>query len=144
MRGIIGMKKGSSWSWYILLIFYSVLLAVNFEPLKTVNEMYSASRYLLISLFFISGTIGFTLAFRKGKKNGDFTRNVGRELGREMRKELEENWKRHIVAGVVAVGCGLPVVLLKSSWYITIVVVFISFQIADYALSKLFKKGKMG
>lgn len=111
--------------------------------MKTINEMYSAPLYLLIAVFFISGAVGFTLAFRERKKKDDLACDVGRELGREIRKGLEENWKRHVVAGVVAVGCGLPVVLLKSPWYI-IVVGFISYQIADYALSKSLKKVKMG
>jgi hypothetical protein len=43
------------------------LLFRNVEPLKTINEMYSAPWYLLIFLFFISGAVWFTLAFREGK-----------------------------------------------------------------------------
>ena len=65
---------------------------------------------------------------------------LGRELGMEMRKGLEENWRRHVVAVVVAVGCGLSLVLLKFPLYITFVAGWIFYGIADYALSKLFKK----
>ena len=73
------------------------------------------------------------------KEKGDLAYDVGRELGREMREGLEENWKSHVIAAVIAMGCGLPIILLKSRWYIIIIVVFISYQIADYVLSKLFK-----
>ena len=76
------------------------------------------------------------------KEKGDLAYDVGRELGREMREGLEETWKRHVLAAVIAMGCGLPIILLKSPWYITIIVVFISYQTADYALSKLFKESK--
>lgn len=76
------------------------------------------------------------------KEKGDLAYDVGRELGREMREGLEENWKSHVLAAVIAIGCGLPIILLKSPWYITILMVFISYQTADYALSKLFKKSE--
>jgi hypothetical protein len=75
-------------------------------------------------------------------EKGDLAYDVGRELGREMREELEENWKSHVLAAVLAMGCGLPIILLKSPWYITILMVFISYQTADYALSKLSKKSE--
>ena len=78
----------------------------------------------------------------EGKEKADFAYDVGRELGREMRKGLKENWKSHVIAGVIAMGCGLLVILLKSPWYIIIIVVFISYQIADYVLSTLFKKSR--
>jgi hypothetical protein len=76
------------------------------------------------------------------KEKGDSAYDVGRELGREMRKGLEENWKSHVLAAAIAVGCSLPIILLKSPWYITILMVFISYQTADYVLSKLFKKSE--
>ncbi|MCP8318206.1 MAG: hypothetical protein L6N95_00070, partial [Candidatus Methylarchaceae archaeon HK01B] len=73
----------------------------------------------------------------EGKEKGDFEYDVGRELGRDMKKGLEENWKSHVIAGVIAIGCSLPVILLKLPWYITIIAVSIFYQIADYILSKL-------
>jgi len=76
------------------------------------------------------------------KEKGDSAYDVGRELGREMREGLEENWKSHVLAAVIAMGCGLPIILLKSPWYITILMVFISYQTVDYALSKLFQKSE--
>ena len=60
-------KKGLGWFWYILLIGYLFLLARNFEPLKTINEMYSAPWYLVMLVFFISVAVGITLGFHKGK-----------------------------------------------------------------------------
>jgi len=60
-------KKGPGWFRYILLIFFLFLLARNFEPLKTINEMYSAPWYLVMSVFSISVAVGITLGFRKGK-----------------------------------------------------------------------------
>lgn len=60
-------KKGPGWFWCMLLIFFLFLLACKFEPLKTINEMYSAPLYLLILVFFISGAVWFTLSFREGK-----------------------------------------------------------------------------
>jgi len=60
-------KKGLGWFRYILLVGYLFLLARNFEPLKTVNEMYSAPWYLVIFVFFISLAVGITLGFHKGK-----------------------------------------------------------------------------
>ena len=63
-----GRKKGFSWFWHIMLsIMFLILLFRNVEPLKTINEMYSAPWYLLMLVFFISGAVGFTLAFREGK-----------------------------------------------------------------------------
>ena len=70
--------------------------------------------------------------------------DIGKKLGRELRKELEENLWRHAIACVISMGCGLLSILLKSPWYIIIIAVFVSYQIADYALSKLFKKVKVG
>ena len=60
-------KKGVGWFRYILLIFFLFLLARNFEPLKTINEMYSAPWYLVMFIFFISVAFGITLGFSKGK-----------------------------------------------------------------------------
>lgn len=73
------------------------------------------------------------------QEKADFAHDVGRELGKEMRKGLEENWKSHVLAGIIAMGCGLSIILLKSPWYIIILMVFISYQIAYYVLSRLFK-----
>ncbi len=76
----------------------------------------------------------------EGQEKGDFAYNVGRELGREIRKGLEENWKSHVIAGVIAGGCGLFSILLKPPWYFILVLVFISYHAAYSALSKLFEK----
>lgn len=73
----------------------------------------------------------------------DSNYDTGRELGREARKRLEKNLRRYIIAGVIAMGCGLLLTGLKSPWYINIIGVFISYQITDYGLSKLFKKLKI-
>jgi len=73
------------------------------------------------------------------KEKGDFAYNVGRELGREMRKGLEENWKSHVIAGVIAAGCGLFSILLKLPWWFIITVVFISYHAAYSALFILFE-----
>ena len=73
------------------------------------------------------------------QEKADFAHDVGRELGREMREGLEENWKSHVLAGIIAMGCCLSIILLKSPWYIIILMVFISYQIAYYVLSRLFK-----
>ena len=97
--------------------------------------------FMLILVIGIASGLIYAVAISRGRK---YQQKSGKELGKEMRKGLEENWKRHVVAGVVAVSCGLPVVLLKLPPYITFVVVLISYQIADYTLSKLFKKVKMG
>jgi len=60
-------EKRLRWFWYLLLIGYLFLLARNFEPLKTINGMYSAPWYLVMFVFFISVAIGITRGFRKGK-----------------------------------------------------------------------------
>lgn len=61
-------KKGSHWFWRIMLIsMFLILLLHNVEPLKTINEMYSTPWYLLMLVFFISGAVWFTIAFREGK-----------------------------------------------------------------------------
>ena len=60
-------KKGPSWFLYILSIGYFWLLARNFEPLKTINEMYSAPWYLVIFGLLIGVAIGITIGFRRGK-----------------------------------------------------------------------------
>jgi hypothetical protein len=88
-----------------------------------------------------SGLI-YAVAIARGRK---YQQVSGKELGEGMRKELEENWKRHVLAGVVAVGCGLYLsFFLKLPPYTAYVAGFISYLIVDYALSKLFKKVKMG
>jgi len=60
-------KKGLGWFRYILLIGYLFLPARNFEPMKTINEMYSAPWYFVIFAFFISVAVGMTLGLHKGK-----------------------------------------------------------------------------
>ena len=60
-------RKRTGWFWYFLLIGYLFLLARNLEPLKTINEMYSAPWYLVLLVFFIGGAVGFAFAFREGK-----------------------------------------------------------------------------
>lgn len=83
----------------------------------------------------------YTVAIARGRK---YQQASGKELGEGMRKGLEENWKRHVVAGVVAVGCGLYLsFFLKLPPYTAFVAGLISYLIVDYALSKLFKKVKL-
>lgn len=61
-------KKGSQLFWRIMLIsMFLIILFRNVEPLKTLNEMYSAPWYLLMLVFFISGAVWFIIAFREGK-----------------------------------------------------------------------------
>jgi len=96
---------------------------------------------LIVVVGAASGLI-YAVAIARGRK---YQQKSGKELGKEMRKELEENWKRHVVAGVVAVGCGLYLsFFLKLSPYTAFVAGLISYLIVDYALSKLFRKVKMG
>ena len=83
------------------------------------------------------------LAHVKGmKEKDDLAYNAGTELGMEMRRRLEENWRSCVIAGVIAVGCGLLFISLKSAWFIVGLSVFISYGIAYYSLSKLFEKIK--
>jgi len=66
--GMSGGKKRFSWFWRIMLsAMFLTLLLRNVEPLKTINEIYSAPWYLLMLVFFISGAVWFTIAFREGK-----------------------------------------------------------------------------
>lgn len=60
-------KKGLSWFRYILLIGFLFLLVRNVEPLKKINEMYSAPWYLVMLVSVISVAVGITLGFREGK-----------------------------------------------------------------------------
>ena len=60
-------RKKSFKLYYLILIGWLFLLACNFEPLKTINEMYSAPWYLLAFFFFVSFAVFFTIAFREGK-----------------------------------------------------------------------------
>jgi hypothetical protein len=84
-----------------------------------------------------------SLAHVKGmKEKNDSAYNAGTELGMEMRRRLEENWSSCVIAGVIAVGCGLLLISLKSAWFIVGLSVFISYGIAYYSLSKLFEKIK--
>ena len=63
-----GGKRGFSWFWRIMLSgVFLILLFRNVEPLKTINETYSAPWYLVILVFFVSSAVWFTLAFREGK-----------------------------------------------------------------------------
>jgi hypothetical protein len=70
------------------------------------------------------------------------TYDIGKELGIEMRKRLEKNMKRYVTAGVIAtsVMLGLIFIGLKLPWYIYFIGAFSSYLIANYGLSKLFKK----
>ena len=65
---------------------------------------------------------------------------MGKVLGIEMRKRLEKNLKRYVIAGVIATGCGVLFIMLKLPGYIDSIGVFSSYLIANYGLSKLFKK----
>jgi hypothetical protein len=61
-------KKVYGWFWRILLAgLFLFLLIRNLEPLKTINEAYSVPWYLLLLVFFISGAVWFTIAFREGR-----------------------------------------------------------------------------
>jgi hypothetical protein len=93
--------------------------------------------FVLILVIGIASGLIYAVVIARGSKD---QWKSGKELGKEMRKGLEENWRRHVVAAVVAVGCSLPVVLLKLPLFITFVAGCISYGIADYALSKLFNK----
>ena len=68
------------------------------------------------------------------------TYDIGKELGVEMRKRLEKNLKRYVMAGVIATVCGVLFIGLKLPWYIDFIGAFSSYLIANYGLSKLFKK----
>jgi hypothetical protein len=78
------------------------------------------------------------------KELQEFAYDVGRELGGEMGGGLEENWKRHVIAAVIAVSCGLLLILLNSVWYIVGLSTFILYGIAYYSLSKLSMKIRKG
>jgi len=98
--------------------------------------------FVLILVIGIASGLIYAVAIARGRK---YQQKSGKELGKEMRKGLEENWKRHVVAGVVAVGCGLQLsFFLKLPPYTTFIVGLISYQVVDYALYKLFKEVKMG
>ena len=68
------------------------------------------------------------------------TYDIGKELGIEMRKGLEKNLKRYLIAGVIAMGCGVLFIGLKLPGYIDFIGAFSSYLIAEHGLSKLFKK----
>lgn len=102
----------------------------------------SLELFSLIVVVGVASELIYAMAIARGRK---YQQKSGKELGKEMRKGLEENWKRHVVAVVVAVGCGLQLsFFLKLPQYTTFVAGLISYRIVDYALSKLFKKVKMG
>ena len=62
------MKNAYRVFWHLMLtILFLVLVFRNVEPLKTLNELYSAPWYLLMFVFLISGAVWFTLAFREGR-----------------------------------------------------------------------------
>jgi len=46
------------------------------------------------------------------------------------------------MAGVIATGCGVLFIGLKLPWYIYFIGAFSSYLIANYGLSKLFKKNE--
>jgi hypothetical protein len=65
-------NRRTPWFLYLLTIWFLFLLASRFEPLKTINEMYPfpntfSAHVLLVFVLIISGTVGFTLAFRRGR-----------------------------------------------------------------------------
>lgn len=108
-------------------------------------------------MFFVAFTLSYLLPRIHGRsedlarvkdeekeKLQEFAYDVGLELGREMGKGLEENWKSHVIAAVIAVSCGLLLILLNSVWYIVGLSTFISYGIAYYSLSKLSMKVKKG
>jgi putative flippase GtrA len=66
--------------------------------------------------------------------------DIGKELGIEARKRLEKNLKRYVIAGVIATGYGVLFIILKLPLYIDFIAAFSSYLIANYCLSKLFKK----
>jgi hypothetical protein len=70
------------------------------------------------------------------------TYDIGKELGIEMRKRLEKNLKRYVKAGGIATGVtlGLIFIGLELPWYIYFIGAFSSYLVANYGLSKLFKK----
>ena len=80
---------------------------------------------------------------KEKEEEKEIARELGREAGRKMRKELEENWKIHVIAGVIVVAWAFLILLpLNLAWYITCLLTFISYDIAYYSLRKLFKKIK--
>ncbi len=65
-------KRETPWFWYLLAIGFLYLFASLFEPLKTISEMYPlpntfSAHVLVVFISIISATVGFTLAFRKGR-----------------------------------------------------------------------------
>lgn len=65
-------KRETPWFWYLLAIVFLYLLASCFEPLKTINEIYSfpntfSAHVLVVFILITAATVGFTLAFRKGR-----------------------------------------------------------------------------
>jgi hypothetical protein len=65
-------KRETPWFWYLFAIVVLYLLARRFEPSKTINEMYpfpnTFSAHVLAGfILIITATVGFTLAFRKGR-----------------------------------------------------------------------------
>jgi hypothetical protein len=65
---------------------------------------------------------------------------MGKGLGVEMRKGLEKNLRRYVIAGVISMGCGVLFIVLKLPGYIDFIGAFSSYLMANYGLSKLFKK----
>jgi len=65
--GMSERERRTGWFWYVLLIFYFFLLVCKFEPVKTINGMFSAPWYLVVLVSLIGGAVGFSLAFREGK-----------------------------------------------------------------------------
>jgi len=62
-------KKAFRWFWPIsLTVGFLVLLFRNVEPLKTINELYSAPWPVLMLVFFISFAVSLTIAFREGRE----------------------------------------------------------------------------
>jgi hypothetical protein len=70
------------------------------------------------------------------------TYDIGKELGIEMRKRLEKNLRRYFMAGVIATGCGIFLIVLKLPLFIDFMGTFSSYLIANYSLSKILKKNQ--
>jgi len=76
----------------------------------------------------------------EGEEKDVFAYDAGIKLGMETRRVLEENWRNYVMAGMIAAGCSLLLISLKSTWVIVGLSAFISYGIAYYSLSRLFAK----
>jgi DNA-binding transcriptional ArsR family regulator len=76
----------------------------------------------------------------EGEEKDILAYDSGIKLGMEMRKALEENLRNYVTAGIIAVGCTLLLVLLRSDWFIVGLSAFTTYVIAYYSISRLFAK----